>query len=190
MNIQCTCKAVEVEGKVWHQEGCPLRGTRRLIGSGVKSVLLNVRDSGFEHENNDCFVKALAAVTGVPYRDAHAFCRVRMQRKDKRGTNCGAAMLAMARFKAIVFGFRIFETTTQSGTRAKVNRCWGTVKYVPTYPTLATFARTQGKTGKWLAWSNSHAFTVIDGVVFDNGAAGARTQVTTAYRFVESSKCE
>jgi hypothetical protein len=185
--ITCTCKAVDVDGKVWHQQECPLRGTRKLIGSGVKSVYLNVRDDGFAHETNDCFVKALAAVTGVPYRDAHAFCAKRMHRKDRRGTNCCATMMAIENAKQTIYGFRVFHQQAAIGervTRYSWNR--GTQ---PRYATLARFVRTH-RTGKWLVWSNHHACAVIDGVVYDNGAAGVRQQIRGVYEFIESSKCE
>lgn len=187
MTITCTCKAVEVGGKVWHGDGCPLKGTRKLIASGVKSVYLAQRDPGFEHETNDCFVKALAAVTGVPYRDAHAFCATRMRRKAGRGTDCGAPMMAIENAKQTIYGFRVFRQQAAIGervTRFSWNRCTK-----PRYATLTSFVRTH-RTGKWLVWSNYHACAIIDGVVFDNGAAGARQQITGIYEFVESSKCE
>jgi hypothetical protein len=187
MTIICTCKAVEVGGKTWHQDGCPLRGTRKL-GTTVKSVHLNTRDAGFENESNDCFVKALAAVTCVPYRDAHAFCATRMHRKAGRGTECMATMMAIETAKQTIYGFRIFSKTAQVGTIS--GRRWdGSIFHKPRYGTLVNFARTH-RTGKWLVWSNYHAFAVIDGVVYDNGAAGPRTQVTGVYEFIESSKCE
>lgn len=160
--------------------------TRKLIGTGIKSVYLGTRDEGFEHESNDCFVKALQAVTGVPYRDAHEFCRTQMGRKDRKGTSCMAPMMQIERERETVYGFRVFRHAT--GVEHPARYSWMRQTAIR-YDTLTQFVRTH-KTGKFLVWSNRHAWAVIDGVVYDNGAAGARTQVTTVYEFIESSKCE
>jgi hypothetical protein len=83
------------------------KGTRKLAGS-IKSVALESRDAGYGHETNDCLVKALAAVTGVPYRDAHQFCKDKLGRGDRQGTMV-YGLLHIAKMKTTIYGFRIFE---------------------------------------------------------------------------------
>ena len=160
----------------------------KLASAGLKAVAMRSRDDGFATESNDCFVKAVQAVTGVPYRDAHQFVATRFARKVGRAThNVVKTMAEIDARKEYVYGFRAFQqpAAVVSGLR----RSRFGYRFVPRYATLASFARTH-RTGRWLLWSNSHAFAIVDGTVYDNGAAGPRTQVTGVYEFVESSKCE
>lgn len=158
-----------------------MAGTRKLLKSGIRSEHLNQRDAGFEYEKNDCAVKALMAVTGVPYRDAHAWSAVHFARKD-----CGAAMLwdkalgAHAQQALTIFGYRVYEQPAPAIERPNGYKNYGT---------LAQFVRTHSK-GRFLLSSTSHAFALIDGVVYDNGAAGAKTRVTyKVYELKPSSQC-
>ena len=166
----------------------------KLGRSGIKAVAMREREPGFEHETNDCFVKAIQAVAGVPYRDAHAYVAKRFGRKPKGAThNVNSTTREIARTGETVFGYRAFcQPVTAVGTasRVSVNSYGQLMRYVrPRYATLAQFTRTH-RTGRWLLWSNNHAFAMIDGVVYDNGAAGARTQVTGVYEFKASSEVE
>jgi hypothetical protein len=155
-------------------------------------VALNTRDEGFEHETKDCVVKALQAVTGVPYRDAHAVAASRMGRKDRHGCAINA-LSTVAHTRCTIYGYRVFAHPPQRvGTSGlvSVDSYGRRVRYVrPRYETLTQFVRRCPR-GRYFLASNSHAFAVIDGVVYDNGAAGARTQVTNVYEFVTDSQCE
>ena len=157
----------------------------RKIANGLKTQ----RDMGFETETNDCFVHALAAVTGVPYRDAHAFVASRFDRKPRKGTfGVEARMMGIQQRKDYVFGYLPFYQESKIGTRIKTTS-WGNNYLVSKYQTLNQFLATH-KTGRYLLWSKSHAFAVIDGVAYDNGAAGLKTQVTGIYKFIPSSQIE
>jgi len=66
---------------------------------------MNTRDEGFEFESNDCMVKAIQAVTGVPYRDAHAFIEKRFGRKPRRAEGLvvrPAGQFHFSRFSEVV----------------------------------------------------------------------------------------
>jgi hypothetical protein len=166
----------------------------KLLSRGIKAVMMPPVEEGFEHETNDCMVTAIQAVTGVPYRDAHEFVRVRFHRQDRKGTMATATgMMNISVTKAIVFGYRVFTkdvlpvgqqsrvSTDSYGHRTRYTR--------PRYETLAQFVKSH-RTGRLLVWSNNHAFAIIDGTVYDNGAAGARIQITGCFEFIPSSVVE
>jgi hypothetical protein len=157
---------------------------------GIKYNVSRERDAGFENESRDCFVHALRHATGVPYRDAHAFVADHFKRKLRKGTfKVRSSMLAYAEAKTLFFGYRVFDRTPVP--RVSICRSRRTFAYVQTavYPTLADTLY-KLRHGRFLICSNYHAWTVIDGVVFDNGATGNRTRVTECYEFVASSECE
>jgi len=146
------------------------------------AVHLDTRDPGFEYETKDCFVKAIQAVTGVPYRDAHAYVAKRFNRRFGKGThNVESHMRTIAANCELIYGFRALYRKPD----ATIDR-WG-ARYV--YGTVTQFARMNPR-GRFLLCSSNHAFAVIDGRVHDNGGAGARTRVRMVYQFLESSKCE
>ena len=60
------------------------KGRDILLKSGVRVTMDRTRDEGFETETNDCFVHAIKAATGVPYRDAHAFVAARFNRAPRK----------------------------------------------------------------------------------------------------------
>lgn len=155
--------------------------TRKLTGTGIKSVNLGTRDEGFENEANDCVVKALQAITGVPYREAHAFCAKRFARRNR----CGTPVHAYLNESLVVFGYRFISKEAKPISQSYSSFIGPRARY----QTLADFVRSH-RTGRWFACSNYHAFAVIDGVVYDNGAAGARTQVTFIYEAITDSDYE
>jgi hypothetical protein len=162
--------------------------------STVKSQLIGqTRDAGFEHETKDCAVVALAAVTGVPYRDAHAFCKTVLGRVDRQGTVIDR-LHNVTTEKRLVYGFRVFTHKSPSKGVRRFTSCdsYGNREHHmrPQYQTLAQFAASHPR-GRFLCSSRNHSFAVINGVVHDNGAASPRTQVHGMfYEFIESSKCE
>jgi hypothetical protein len=155
---------------------------------GSNAVRMTTRDAGFEGEKNDCFVKAIQAVTRVPYRDAHAWVAREFKRTNRRPTHGVVdVMQRIEDTKTTVYGFRAFRKPASTGIA--VRRTMFGYRQVATYRTLASFAASH-RTGRWLLWSNNHAFGMVDGVIYDNGLAGPRTQVTGVYEFIESSKIE
>ncbi len=148
------------------------------------------RDPGYESENRDCFVQAIQCVTGVPYRDAHAFTALHFARKTGKGT-CfvDLHMKAIAEKQETIFGYRVFVKPIP--TRRTVRRSRRTFDYVQAtvYPTVADSLYLM-RSGRYLVCSGSHAWAVIDGVIYDNGVTGNRTRVTEVYEFKASSQCE
>jgi hypothetical protein len=164
--------------------------TQKLYGTGIVSVKLTLRDIGFETETNDCMVRSIQAVTGVPYRDAHAFVAKRFNRKPRKGTrNVDIVMRDIAKNHETIYGFRVLAAGDAIvGTKLKRSTYRG-VQIVPRFVTLAEFVR-RHRTGRYLCWSHYHAFAIVDGVVFDTGAAGPRTNVAGFHEMLEDSKCQ
>lgn len=158
------------------------------IKGGIKMAIGTERDPGFEHETRDCFVLALKHVTGVPYRDAHFAAASRFNRPARKGTTVDGYMRQIIDNKTTLFGYRVLLTQVPTGTTRRMSR-WGNLDLKTVYPTLAQMVRRM-RTGRYLVCSGSHAWAVIDGVVYDNGVTGPRTQVQEVYEFVASSKFE
>jgi hypothetical protein len=153
----------------------------------IGAVVSRTCDAGFEHESRDCFVHAIRFVTGVPYRDAHEFVRTHFGRVDGKSTmGVDSGLQRIDQLKQYIFGFRVFTQKTMVSTRLRRTR-WGAYRQVGVYRTAAQFAARFPR-GKFLLCSNNHAFACIDGQIYDNGYAGARTNVTYAWEFIESSR--
>lgn len=149
---------------------------------GSSAVYLTERDPGFESERNDCFVKALGAVTGVPYRDAHEFIRLNFKRLPRKGTrNPGEVLTGLKTNGKTVYGY--VPRPVSCGVEMHDWKC------STRYDTLNQFTQTH-QTGRYLLWSVNHAFALVNGRVYDNGLAGPRTRVTGAYEFIPSSVYE
>lgn len=159
----------------------------RTKGS-IKMQVGTVRDAGFETETKDCFVQALMHATGVPYRDAHAAAAEKFNRPTRKGTMVDGHMRHIVANKTTLFGYRVFVTSVPVGTTRRMSR-WGNLDLKPVYPTLEQMVRRM-RTGRYIVCSGSHAWAVIDGVVYDNGVTGPRTQVQQVYELIASSVIE
>ena len=93
--------------------------------------------------------------------------------------------------KTIVFGYRMTRVEVKTETRLRIRRTnLGWVhQNVTVRPTLASMIR-QCREGRYLVIKRGHAFTIIDGVIHDNTAVGARSQVRSIWKFEASSVVE
>lgn len=154
---------------------------------GIQYSVDKVRDPGFENETRDCFVRAVQAVTGVPYRDAHAFVATKFERQTRKGTyNVEDRMQKIVSEAATIFGYRVFDKPVP--TRRTVRRSRFQYVQAVVYPTLEQMMLCT-RQGRYVMVSCNHAWTVIDGVVHDNGLTGNR-RVTHIWEFKASSECE
>lgn len=124
------------------------------------------------NERADCTVVAIAVAADLPYAEAHSIL-AHAGRKRRRGFKLRLWLdnqCAMARMK---------NTTVKLG-RFRMTRVWmphGSA-------TLAKFLRDFPK-GRFIARKRSHAFTIVDGKVF-NSFTGARTRITNLWYFTEA----
>ena len=166
--------------------------TNIISRSGIKYAVTpsrEARDAGYEHETRDCFVQALMRVTGVPYRDAHAFTKEQFKRRDGKGT-CGVrqTMARLASTRVTIFGYRVFVKEIPTRTVLRRTRLFG-LRHVLAFPTVSDSLYLL-RNGRYLSCSNYHAWATIDGVIYDNGPTSNRTRLTECYQFVPSSECE
>ena len=117
-------------------------------------------------ETNDCTVKALVHATGIPYSEAHSVMAA-VGRPYRRG---GPIVKGMRRLMATNPQW-LFERDEETVAR------WPK-------PTLAQWLRTH-RTGVFIVITRDHAFTVRDGIVYDNFRTGMRRRIWTAYRVSE-----
>ena len=126
------------------------------------------------NENRDCTVVAIAVAADLPYAEAHSVLE-QAGRKRRRGFKLRLWLdnqCAVARMKnrPLVIG------------KYKVERV--RFEYMRSV-TLAQFLRDFPR-GRFIARKRSHAFTIIDGKVF-NSFTGARTRITNLWHFTEAS---
>lgn len=156
------------------------------IKGGIKFALQNPREVGFEGETNDCTVRSLAAVTGVPYRDAHAYCK-RWGRRDGHGTLFQSLLRGVAARKETVYGYRVFEVECKRPLR--IRNMFGKMRTIGRGDTLKQTLRRLGS-GRYIVVKRGHALAVKDGVVHDIFAVGASSRVTSIWKFVPSSQVQ
>lgn len=108
-------------------------------------------------DTNDCGVRAVAVACAVDYHAAHAALEA-LGRKRRKGTHWGA-MLKAARALAGT------EPALLAGTEP-TRHGWH-----PMRVTLSRFVRDNPR-GSFVLWTISHAFAVVDGVVYDWRARG------------------
>ncbi len=166
--------------------------TQTISKAGVKYAITRsaeLRDAGYENETRDCFVQAVKYVTGVPYRDAHAFVAVQFNRKARKGTcHVKSRMQRAAINQETIFGYRVFDKTPKP--RIIITRSRRTFAFVQkqVWPTVAE-SMLALRVGRYIVCSGNHAWAVIDGVIHDNGVTGNRTRVTECYELIPSSQC-
>lgn len=157
---------------------------------GIKYNVIKSRGIGYENETRDCFVRAVQAVTGVPYSDAHTYVSRVYGRKERKGTyKVQETTIEIAAKCETIFGYRVFEKKIP--TRRTIRRSRRFFQYVQAvvYPTLSQMIFSM-REGRFIVCSSNHAWAVIDGVVHDNGLTRKGTRVTEVYEFIPSSKCE
>lgn len=122
------------------------------------------RYRGFE--TNDCVVKALAILFGIPYDEAHGFTRgffIREERYGTRGFSAGIKMMMKqpaVRFNGHVESLRVFSVDTA-------------------YTVQKRFSK-----GIYLIDSFNHVSVLCDGVWIDyEGLVTPSTRVNAVYRF-------
>jgi hypothetical protein len=145
----------------------------REIRNGIRFEIQganDVRGLAFGHENNDCTVRAIKHLTGVPYSDSHALCK-RLGRRDKRGLNTvqlqGLTALPHA------YGYKVTRVILPAMLESTLGR-----------------AMLSLHKGRYLIIKTGHAIACIDGVLYDSGASGPGSRVLMVFKFTPSSQWE
>jgi len=130
----------------------------------VRTITVSVgsqRVGEYAGENNDCTVRALAAVSGIPYGAAH-----RSAELVGRKRNHGLCALQID----LLLGSKF--------ANYKVERVFGTLSLL----TIAQFAAMH-PTGRYYVLVTGHALALVDGHIVDEKRPGGKTRVRHAWRF-------
>jgi hypothetical protein len=119
-------------------------------------------------ENNDCFVRALAAGFEINYNDAHAIAKERFNRPDKRGTRNHEIVSGMKKIQeeGLVIGDVIAKVKVLKGLAIK-NRYKLYGELIDRKKTVKSFIKDHQK-GNYIVTVSKHAFVVKDGKLIDN----------------------
>ena len=119
-------------------------------------------------ENNDCFVRALAAGFEISYNDAHAIAKERFNRPDKKGTKGHEIVSGMKKIQeeGLVIGDVIAKVKVLKGLDIK-NRYKLYGELIDRKKTVKSFIKDHPK-GNYIVTVSKHAFAVKDGKLIDN----------------------
>ena len=141
-------------------------------------------------ENNDCFVRALAAATDQDYDAAHEVVKKVFNRKAKKGTKNAEIVSKMQ--KAEKDGLRVGKTDYRVNVLGKY-RITNTYKlygeYIQRKKTVKSFIQDNPK-GNYIVTVSKHAFALKDGKLIDNKGEEFRPtrKVDGAYRVYRDNK--
>jgi hypothetical protein len=156
-------------------------------------------------EDNDCVVRALAAVTDSTYEESHAYIKKTFKRINGNGTPNFDTIMKKNIGKRVLGRkyVRLTNHTTTTYVKTVRDRYWGTVHKIKTtldsrlYPLITTYGKTRASqmtvktflsdynVGSYLIHVRSHCFTIIDGVVIGNVCDSSRlkARICNAYKF-------
>lgn len=155
-----------------------------MVNLSVKEIKGYTTSTLAQKENNDCFVRALAASTGSHYDDAHKVAKEVFGRKDKKGTE--GIMIATQMMKAEETGLEIGGTKFAVKVLGKEDtknkyKLYG--EEIWRQKTVKSFIKSHQK-GTYLISVAGHAFTIKDGKLIDNYGEEFRPtrKVMSAYK--------
>ena len=157
-------------------------------------------------EDNDCVVRALAAVTDSTYEESHTYIKKTFKRINGNGTpnfdtimkkNIGKRILGV-KYK------RLTNHITTTYIKTVKDKYWGTVHKMKTtldskyYPLITTYGKTRASqmtvktflsdynVGSYLIHVRGHCFAIIDGVVIGNvcDSRKLKARIINAYKFI------
>lgn len=137
----------------------------------TSEVYAKLAPAQFNHERNDCGVRALAIAANVPYAEAHRALEL-CGRKPNHGTYSHQAERAFE-----LLTLRSMERVDVHALRTEAAKgryyCW---------PTITQFLKAHPK-GRYFVCSQRHAFAVVDGVVHDwSSTTGSRKRIVLAFK--------
>lgn len=140
-----------------------------------------------KNENNDCFVRALAAATDQDYDTTHEVVRTKFKRSSKKGVDNANIVTRM--LIAEDRGLRV-GGTKYSVNVLGTNRITNTYKlhgeYIKRKKTVKSFIKDNPK-GNFIVTVSKHAFALVDGKLIDNKGEEFRPtrKVDGAYSIVK-----
>lgn len=115
--------------------------------------------TGFEWENNDCVVRAMAIAAETDYPTAHKWVKEMLNRSDKDGTRHTGYKLKKLELSKTKINNRVIKEVPGLINKKYTHK---PVKY-----TVKTFSQNHSK-GNYFILVRGHALAIKDGVVYDN----------------------
>ena len=121
-----------------------------------------------KNENNDCFVRALAAATDMDYDTTHQEVKEQFGRVDKRGTENHMIIGQMlnAESNGLLIGDKKFNVKVLGKSRTHNSyKLYGEI--IKRKKTVKSFIKDNPK-GSYVVTVSKHALAVVDGKLIDN----------------------
>ena len=138
-------------------------------------------------ENNDCFVRALAAATDQDYDTTHEVVRTKFKRKTKKGVDNTTIVSRMliAEDKGLRVGKTRYSVSVL-GTDRITNTYKLRGEVIKRKKTVKSFIKDNPK-GNFIVTVSKHAFALVDGKLIDNKGEEFRPtrKVDGAYSIVK-----
>ena len=140
----------------------------------IAPISLGIFGAGadYEHEHNDCSVRALANCTGMSYKNSHGIHKS-SGRKNRKGTNWISLSSAYAKAQ-----MELKSICGKSYLSALAHRTTGVSISAGT--TVKTFLKNNPK-GKYILIIKCHALTVIDGGIIDGALVNANSRIAVVW---------
>ena len=139
-----------------------------MINLTTKSIKGIQQSKIAKNENNDCFVRALAAATDQDYDTTHEVVKTKFDRKSKKGTE--NLMITTQMLKAEEEGLKIGDIKYSVKVLGK-SRTHNTYKlygeHIQRKKTVKSFIKDNPK-GNYILTVSKHALAIIDGKLVDN----------------------
>ena len=140
--------------------------------------------TGFEQENNDCVVRAIAVASDLDYASAHQWVKEKLKRPDRKGTSVTAYRLSTL----IQAGEKINNKQIVSIPHKELINPAYTHKKVQY--TEGTFSQKHNK-GTYFVLVKGHALAIKDGIIYDNSNYkirnnGFRRPIRNAFKLEET----
>ena len=161
-------------------------------------------------EDNDCVVRALAAVTNSTYDESHKYVKKTFGRQKGKGTPVFYFKMKMNVGKKVLGSkyIRLSNHTTTTYMKKVKYFCWSDYKYKyrkqkhtldsKYYPLITKYGKTrvsqmtvktflrEYNVGTYLIHVRSHCFAIIDGVVIGNlcDSRKLKARIINAYKFI------
>jgi hypothetical protein len=132
----------------------------------------------FEHESNDCTVRALANATGMPYKLAHRIMAQRASRKVGKG-------VMASDWHPVYESFGVKLQSIHGSTNGALYLAHLTGKARQAGITLERLLPRLGS-GRYIIKVRGHVLAVVDGKVLDYGYNPAGCRVQAVYKASQS----
>ena len=139
-------------------------------------------------EKNDCFVRAIATATDTSYESAHKYVKNQFGRKKGKGVLFTSHTLESIEKDGMEIDNKTFDFRVLSkGRITNTYKLYG--EFIRRQKTVKSFIKDNPK-GTYIVGVSKHAFTIKDGVLFDNDGEEFRPtrKVTSVFQLKNTNQ--